>query len=54
LRDMLRKIAKADTLHDSRDEIALCLLVLAHKAVDCSRERKGMRGGGSVGRRYLR
>jgi hypothetical protein len=32
------KITEADTLHDSRDEIAPSLFGLAHKAVDCSRE----------------
>ena len=42
LRNMLREIAKADALHGSRDEVTFGLLVLAHKAVNCSRERMSL------------
>src|SRR5713101_969676 len=39
LRRVLRKIAEADPLYNSRDEITPGLFGLAHKTIDCSRER---------------
>jgi len=51
LRRMLRKIAEADALHNSRDGITPGLFKLAHKAVDCSRQRIGLAAMASYGRR---
>src|ERR1700730_13419645 len=44
LRGVLSKIAEADTLHDSGDDVTPGLFVLTHKAVNCSRERNHTRG----------
>lgn len=39
LRGMLGKVAEPNPLYNSRDEVTPGLFELAHKAVDCSRQR---------------
>jgi hypothetical protein len=41
LRFALRKNAESYSLHDSRDEIAPSLFLVAHKPQNCSRDRTG-------------